>query len=161
MYLGCISCLGLDQQNTRQVAADQPLLWDTETMGGSAGIYVINMQVPIPTIIYATGAFHFIVTGSVFEENSPCEVSLRPWQIGGGNFHINKSFSHTLSGLCCLFFTIGSYVSVIVWRNSQPVRLRVSRPDLGLADVADWPVCGLATAHKHTLWSRCYFRPAC
>lgn len=50
---------------------------------------------------------------------------------------------------------------VIVERSSQPVRLRVSRPDWGLADVADWPVCGLATAHKHTLWSRCYFHPAC
>lgn len=45
-------------------------------MCGTAGIYVINMQVH--TIIYATGAFHFIVTGSIFEENSPCEVSLGP-----------------------------------------------------------------------------------
>lgn len=39
-------------------------------------------------------------------------------------------------------------------------RLRVSRPDLGLADGSDWPVCGLAAAHKHTLWSRRYFHPA-
>lgn len=50
---------------------------------------------------------------------------------------------------------------VIVKRDSQPPRLRVSRPDLGLADGSDWPVCGLAAAHKHTLWARCYFHPVC
>ena len=26
---------------------------------------------------------------------------------------------------------------------------------------SDRPGCGLAAAHKHTLWSRCYFHPAC
>ncbi|KAG7243897.1 hypothetical protein INR49_006052 [Caranx melampygus] len=58
-------------------------------------------------------------------------------------------------------WTIVGYVTVIVKRNGQPPRLRVSRPDLGLADGLDWPVCGLAAAHKHTLWSRCYFHSAC
>lgn len=49
---------------------------------------------------------------------------------------------------------------VIVKSDSQPARLRVSRPDLGLAAGSGWPVCGLASAHKHTLCSRCYFHPA-
>lgn len=50
---------------------------------------------------------------------------------------------------------------VIVKISSQHHRLRVSRPDQGLADRSDWPVCGLAAAHKHTLQSRCYFYPVC
>lgn len=58
MYPGCTGCLGFYQQNTRQVAAD---LRAAETMGGSAGIYVISAPVPTPVIICATGAFDFTV----------------------------------------------------------------------------------------------------
>lgn len=53
----------------------------------------------------------------------------------------------------CVFSTLveSSYVMVKVNRDTRPSRLRESRPDLDLADASDWPACGLAAAHKHTL----------
>lgn len=50
---------------------------------------------------------------------------------------------------------------VIFSMNSQPASWRVSRPDLDLAYIVGWAACGLATAHKHFLCSKCYFYAVC
>lgn len=53
-----MSCMGFGQQNTRQVAADQPLLGDK---GGFASVYVIHIRVPAalkPFLQQVIDSFH-------------------------------------------------------------------------------------------------------
>lgn len=159
-YPGCVSCLSFHQQTTRQVVAYQTLLLPRQRT------FCWHARQTLPTALTPQQVevllhSHQANFNETFDETAPILQSLylRPWHIEGNNLHINNSLCYIFSGLLCVF-AIVSYVTVIVKRDSQHRRLRVSRPDLGLADRSDLPVCGLAAAHKHTLWSRCYFHPS-
>lgn len=67
--------MGFDQQNTRQVAADQPLLRDK---GGFAGVYVTHTRVPTALKPFRRSAGYSSFTVSIFQPNLPRDVTLSP-----------------------------------------------------------------------------------